>query len=210
MTQDSQRPRSEAQVKRKPISSDVQVEQLRAAFELEKQRLVNRGHWVGVGIGVLGSTVVALASVFLGQKDPAPPPKRENLATTTQEASASAPPLAAATTLNGRDISFLFLHLYSLKLYERKEKSFDDAWDGRCKSLATDVLLGMQYNIFSLPSARAVRGEASGLTLGVQCFSGYDHAIIYGVSSKNEYPRLEAAGQLLAETMKLQWKEFQE
>ena len=56
----------------------VQVERLRAEFELEKQHIANRGQWFGASIGVLGALAVAAIGLLFRPPppEPIPPSKR--------------------------------------------------------------------------------------------------------------------------------------
>ena len=57
---------------------EVRVERLRAQFELEKQRIANRGQWLGAGIGAAGMIVIAVIGLAFrpASSDSTPPSKQ--------------------------------------------------------------------------------------------------------------------------------------
>jgi hypothetical protein len=108
----------------------------------------------------------------------------------------------------GTEVQFSIHQMYSTKLYGRAKKDWIGEWDERCKNLASSTLVKMGFTLHPVESDSATRGEFEHVYLGVQCFSGYDHALIYGLSHTKDALKLTALSEALETRMKAQWKEF--
>lgn len=108
----------------------------------------------------------------------------------------------------GTDVRFISNQMYSTKLYSRTKKDWISEWDERCKNLASSTLVQMGFTLHPVDSESATRGEFEHVYLGVKCLSGYDHALIYGLSHSRDAIKLKALSEALETRMKAQWKEF--
>lgn len=178
---------------------ELRVKRLEAQFEVEKQRIATRGHIVGAAIGAVSAVAVALIGYAVSSRDVSPTPISKPSETIVESTSLG----------DQRALTFYIQHVYSAKLWERGKKLYDPAWEDRCKSLGTSILISMGFRMQSVPSDNATRGVADGMELGIQCFSELDHALIYGVAPTPKFEKLKAYGLALMANMGQQSKEFQ-
>jgi hypothetical protein len=128
----------------------------------------------------------------------------EFLKTKTQESSITTP----NQILAGSAIEFSLYQMYSSALINRTKKGLAPDWDERCKNLASSTLVEMGFSLLPVESSNATRGEFEHAHLGVQCFSEYDHALIYGVAAKKDSFKLKALSEALETRMKYKWSEL--
>lgn len=156
----------------------LQIERLKADFELEKQKITTRGHIVGAGLGVASSIIVALIGVTVN-----------NGSSSETSKPITNPKAVLAASLNPDSILFSHEYVPSAELWNREKWDRDEKWEERCLTVAREILYNENYKIAQL-KINAARGELDGTHIGIRCDSDQGHALVFGLADASDDAKL--------------------